>query len=276
MMHFRILQLTLFALLTKASARQLQDQSLTAVCGDCWCVPQGGTTSGTCPTDTTGIWPSFPDSYPTLLSTFTESSATPISLQASDGSSNCFPFANSIGQLNYDASKFPACVLSTASGSTTSTDPVCAYKFAAAASDTSNCPNRQYELTTYDGADAASADGAMMIHSGACGVCSTAQDLSARMSTVDTLQSKSITCATQFAFGGTFEDLVSCYETVGFTTQCATLWAHFAASNAELCAGSCAGQTGTLSGDPPFCELGSCLSCSEDFEADFNALAGLK
>ncbi|GKY96833.1 hypothetical protein MPSEU_000642500 [Mayamaea pseudoterrestris] len=257
------------------ASRQLQDNTLNPVCDSCWCVPDGGTDSGTCPSDTSGIYQSFPDSYPTLYTTFVETSA-PITLQTSDGSSDCFPFADAIGALSYEESTLPQCVLSTAGSSASSDNAVCAYKFASAASDSSDCPNRQYELVTYASIDAVSADAnAMMIHSGACGVCSNAQDLAVRMSTLDSLQSASITCATQFAFGGTFSSLVSCYETVGFTDQCASLWANFAAANAQLCAGDCAGQTSNLFGDPPLCELGSCLSCSKDFQAEFDELAGL-
>lgn len=263
-------------LFSLAQSRQLQDWPVNAVCGDCWCVPEGGTEAGDCPTDSTGIWSTFPDSYPELFLTFEETS-TPIVLQAEDGASqSCFPFANSIdtASLNYEASNFPACTLSTQGSS--SADAVCAYKYSSPPADATNCPNRQYELVTYDSAQEAASDAAMMVHSGACGVCSNAQDLAVRMSTITTLQTQTITCATQFAFGGTFERLIECYETLGFTNQCATLWAHFSASNAELCAGSCAGQTSTLFGDPPLCELGPCLSCSESFQADFDDLAGLE
>src|SRR6478672_6530250 len=95
-----------------APARELQSQTLTAICGDCWCIPEGGTDSGTCPSDTSGIYQSFPDSYPTLYKTFVETS-TPITLQTSGGSSSCFPFADAIGALSYDESTAPQCVLST-------------------------------------------------------------------------------------------------------------------------------------------------------------------
>jgi hypothetical protein len=204
-----------------------------------------------------------------MYQTFTLTS-TPITLQAEDGTA-CFPFLDSIGALNYAESQLPACVPPDSS----TTTGFCGYKYAEAATDASDCPNREYEMNDYASEEEVAADGAIAIHSGPCGVCSDAQDLAVRMSTMDSLQSKSITCGTQFVFGGTFSGLVDCYETIGFTTPCATLWAHFAASNTELCAGDCAGQI-TLNGDPPLCELGSCLSCAADFEAEFNDLAGLK
>ena len=273
----RALLLLLWALPSSTQAlfphRELQTSAVNPVCGDCYCVPEDGSS---CPSDTTGIWSSFPESYPTLFTTFVPTSTT-IDLVASDGSSaGCYPFADVVGPIdNFDESSLPQCELTT--GSDSSSTAVCAYKFAEAASDTSDCPDREYELVTYKTATAASLDGALMIHSGQCGVCSSAQDLAVRMSTLETFQSASVTCATAFAFGGTFADLVACYETVGFATPCATAWAYYIATSAKNCASACAGAgTSTpLFGDAPTCEWGDCLKCSEGFGAVFDSLTGI-
>ena len=264
--------LLLWVLPTLAFPRELQTAAVNAVCGDCFCVPDDST--GTCPSDTTGIWSSFPDTFPTLYATFVPTSTT-IELVASDGSSDCYPFADSVGPIdNFDESSFPQCQLST--GSSSSASAVCAYKFAEAPTDTSDCPDREYELVTYKTEAAAALAGSMLVHSGQCGVCSTAQDLAVRMSTLETFQSASVTCATAFAFGGTFADLVGCYETIGFTTPCSTIWAYFIATSAKTCASVCAGagQSTPLFGDAPTCEWGDCLKCSGSF-TEFDGLAGI-
>jgi hypothetical protein len=73
----------------------------------------------------------------------------------------------------------------------------------------------------------------------ACGVCSSAQDFGARIATYATLETESIKCATSYTFSRDFPTLVSCYEALGFTGSCATLWAHFAATNGSECALNC-------------------------------------
>ena len=73
----------------------------------------------------------------------------------------------------------------------------------------------------------------------ACGVCSSAQDFGARISTYGTLETESIKCATSYTFSRDFPKLVSCYQDLGFTDSCAELWAHFAATNGSKCALAC-------------------------------------
>ena len=73
----------------------------------------------------------------------------------------------------------------------------------------------------------------------ACGVCSSARDLGARIKTYDTLPSESIKCAFSYTFSKDFPALVSCFSALGFTEACSTLWAHYVATNAKTCAMEC-------------------------------------
>ena len=114
----------------------------------------------------------------------------------------------------------------------------------------------------------------------ACGVCSSAQDYWIRIRDLGALQANSVVCATAYTLSSAsdrFETLVQCFANMGFTTPCATLWAHFSAANTVKCATLCL-PDGTgyvqLNEDPPTCELAPCLACSEAFQADFDALAG--
>ena len=73
----------------------------------------------------------------------------------------------------------------------------------------------------------------------ACGVCSSAQDFGTRIKTYGSLEIESIKCATSFTFSQNFPKLITCYSDLGFTESCATLWAHFAATNSKTCAIKC-------------------------------------
>jgi hypothetical protein len=96
------------------------------------------------------------------------------------------------------------------------------------------------------------------------------------------LERDSILCATSFVFASTdpnrFDKLAGCFADMGFTTPCATLWAYSAATAAFKCAGVCITEDDTqqtvLNGPAPACENEACLSCSNVWQGDFDALAG--
>ena len=242
-------------------------------CGDCWCVPEDGVVLGTCPAFYPGLRQSFPDSWPNILSTF-QLQGEPITLKAPDGSANCYPFADAVDpQPNYPRSSDPQCVRPTVTDTN-----VCAYKY----DMMQGCRYRDYELKTYNAEDEAELDGATVIHKGPCGVCSNANDLGVRMKTIETINPFSVACGLNYVsqnFKTRFDGLIQCYKDLGFTTDCATLWAHFGATNVALCAIRCvpgANNDVILNKAPPFCPLSDCISCSATkFEEDFNALAGI-
>ena len=125
-------------------------------CGDCWCAPG----DGVCPTDTTGIRDTFSDDD-SIWGTFqlTNTDAEFLKLQANDGSSDCYPFAESVGPIDrYPSSNFPQCVKPTTTDTT-----VCGFLFNEA---DETCAGRRYQVLTYDSAEAARAAGARVTHSG--------------------------------------------------------------------------------------------------------------
>jgi hypothetical protein len=240
-------------------------------CGDCWCVPEGGTIDGTCPEFPDGIWQSFPDDWGQQLSTFTLTS-DPLTLQTETGE-DCYPFFDAVGPQTYSRSKSPQCERPSFPTNNIS-NVVCAFTYA----EDQACRGREYGMSSYANASAAVAAGAHVTHSGACGVCSNAQDLGVRMSSFGELQAQSIFCATAHAISRDFPALIQCFENLGFTNQCSLLWAHFGATNL-LCAALCLPDPDSLVIElhepAPTCALLPCLNCSSSlFEDDFNILAG--
>jgi hypothetical protein len=248
-----------------------QDEPLfRSRCGDCWCVPEGGTIDGTCPEYPDGIWQSFPNEWGRQLSTFTLTS-DPLILHAATGETDCYPFFEAIGPQGYPGSTSPQCQRPSDDSGTA----VCAFKYA----EDQACRGREYDMSTYATAEAAVAAGAHVTHSGACGVCSNAQDFGVRMTRFPELQSQSIFCATAHVLTGDFPALIQCYANLGFTDECSLLWAHFGATNGELCASDCTPDPDSLKIEltegAPMCALLPCLDCStSQFENDFNILAG--
>ena len=95
------------------------------------------------------------------------------------------------------------------------------------------------------------------------------------------LQANSVVCATAYTLSSAsdrFDTLVQCFGKMGFTTPCATLWAHLSAATTSQCASLCVpdgtGYTKLNEDDPPVCEFAPCLACSQDFQTDFDAIAG--
>ena len=276
---FYLLLLLLVSASTAQQQQQEQQQTLEARCGDCWCVPEGGVGNGTCPdSNLPGLYQSFPPEWPATYATFVLDQE-PLQLQAADGSPDCFPFADALGPLSsYPQSNFPQCVLPQ-----DDSDVVCGFQYT---STDTPCRGKAYTVQQYASLEALTSTdgGAQLIHSGPCGVCSTAQDLSVRMATFDAINPISVACATNYLISpdleGRFDKLIQCYTNIGFSPPCATLWAHFAATNANVCAVECVPDVTTnqipLFLDPPFCPAAPCVACgAAKFEGPFNQLAGI-
>lgn len=249
--------------------------TFTPRCGDCWCIPKGGTDQGTCPSFSPGIYESIPASWAISYQSFqldTAKSEQPV-LEDANGNTDCYPFAGTASNITgYAESKNPPCVKPTK----TSDSNVCAYRY-----ETKQCKGRTYNMNTYNSSEQALAEGAHVVHSGPCGVCSNANDLAVRMKTLDFIDSFTAGCGVDYYLYRDFGKLVTCIQQANFTTPCATLWAHFTAANAFKCSTQCfaqignGGQSQPYNAGPPFCNLSSCLACSSQFEADFNDLAGI-
>jgi hypothetical protein len=189
----------LLALLTMTQVNLELAAAFEERCGDCWCVPEGGTEKGTCPSyNETIIHQTFPDGWADSYSSFVLDSDLP-ELVASDGNSSCYPFQGTVSPVtNYPASQHPACQTtfntSVKVDSSSDSTVVCAYKFS---DPSAECDGRSYTMQVYESAQDAIDDDAMPVHSGVCGVCSSAQDLATRIATAGSLNPISISCATK-------------------------------------------------------------------------------
>jgi hypothetical protein len=140
--------------------------------------------------------------------------------------------------------------------------------------DSSQCMARHYTMETFDNIEDIPSS-ASLTHSGPCGVCSSAQDLSRRMVLRDRMPAIGALCGTSYYLGGKdFDKLIVCFENEGFTKECSKLWAHFTATNGALCASPCLSAKPPYNGDPPECKLHECLTCGEQFIADFDRISG--
>jgi len=194
-----------------------------------------------------------------------------LTLQSASGGA-CYPFKDAMGSFEkYPESNEDQCVEPVDDDS-----KVCGYKYDPSSS---SCDGRKYEIETFTDEAEADAAGAAIVHKGACGVCSSAQDFGARIKTYGILETETIKCATSYVFTSDFGTLTACFEALGFTNACATLWAHLAATNSKTCSVDCLpGASGVteLNGPAPTCAPAKCLQCQEAFRGAFDSLSGMQ
>jgi hypothetical protein len=240
------------------------DPTLEQLCGNCFCIPQ----DSQCLKVQPGISQSFKASTINQYDSFVATNK--ITLQSSTVG-DCYPFSDAVAsQTTYAESTLPQCQRPSSKG-------VCAFVFENVGSGKlSNCTARRYSMQTFATESKVPAN-ASITHQGPCGVCSSAQDLAARMKTLKTFHAEIATCQTVYSvLGKSFSALVSCLEQAGFTVECATLWAHFAATELDVCSSKCQGISGEpSSGNAPECALPDCLQCTADaFGTDMDRFAG--
>ena len=271
-------------------------------CQDCWCVPSN---DEACPSFQPGLREGFPSEWISALASFQRvaNSATDDTIVDIE---KCFPFPSLFNNVRLDAQTYPQSALPTCEFPVETDETVCGFVFPNAGDFNTNnsnattnatditeeqeeenwepCQGRSYYVQTFANTAAAAAARALVVHTGACGVCSNAQDLAARAATLEEMNPVSILCVADYAIRvknpNRFADLVQCYQDsiVGLTKPCATLWAHFGAANGVLCPEVCfPDENGkVVLNNPDTCALSECLSCSaQDLEGEFNALAGL-
>jgi len=243
----------------------------TPRCGDCWCIVDDNDGTSVCPTNTTGITDGF-SSTDELYATFQLTNEPDFLKLQSESGGACYPFKSSFDDPPYLEADGDQCI------STDNNDDdsmVCGYVYD---SSSTTCKGRKYEIQTFASADEATMTGAQIVHQGACGVCSSAQDFGARIKSYGTLETESIKCATSFTFSQDFAKLNSCYSDLGFTEDCAALWSHFAATNGKTCAFDCFPTADgiILNGPAPECKPSTCLECQEDFRDNFDDIAGMR
>ncbi|GMH52229.1 hypothetical protein TrRE_jg6540 [Triparma retinervis] len=203
-----------------------------ANCGGCFCVPEEGES---CP-DFEPV-----DSFsPELIEEF-----------------NSKALLNPFGDLECNPYKDGNCETSPARELVDLEGAVCAFKYSV---DPTMCS--AYEMESYPSEEAALADGAFVSHLGACGLCSTAQDLAAYMANPD-MTSAGKKCAAKGIINEHWGR--KCYEDLGFTTPCATIWNYDGVYDGKECAWTCIKNlSADNNGPPPLCELNDCLQCDED------------
>jgi hypothetical protein len=120
----------------------------------------------------------------------------------------------------------------------------------------------EYKLQSYASFQEAEAAGAFVTHAGACGACSTTQDLAAYMKSPD-LTTEGSFCAKQSILD--FDRGQACYMNLGMTDSCANIWVYNSLNTAEKCLARCATtKNDPNNGPPPECTLNDCLQCDED------------
>lgn len=140
---------------------------------------------------------------------------------------------------------------------------VCGVLYDMESLDSDQCPT-QYRLETYPDKESAEAAGATLTHYGACGVCSTTQDLASYIENTD-LTTTGVRCSFEAGIKD-FEAGVRCYQRVGFTRPCATMWVYNAGQTSDFCARTCLkfrAEKRPNNGPPPQCTLDTCLDCDE-------------
>lgn len=238
-----------------------QDLSgFSPLCGDCWCTIDDG--SETCPPLGETVRYNVDQDWDVFYS-FRLKSPT-IQLAAPDGSTGteeCSPF-NDLGKdmPDFEQGQLPQCVLDPPQSGN-----YCGYKYPNAGNDDEFCEGREYEMASYETLQDLEADGAQLIHHGACGVCSNAQDVWTKMDTLDNIATRSVVCAVTYLMSRDFNALLDCVSDLGWSKPCALQWAHYTIATTLLCSNECMPDSSNNvegNGPPPACEYSSCFVCS--------------
>jgi hypothetical protein len=129
-----------------------------------------------------------------------------------------------------------------------------------------------YSLETYDTVEELEADGAILTHYGACGLCSPLNNLAVYILVGD-LTGPVRKCGLDSIIGGEKKN-IECLMDIGFDYPCAQIWYYNTSHTRSKCLAVC---MSALS-DPyhkPDGSLNDCIQCDEDNSGDvFKAVAG--
>lgn len=277
-----------FSVISAALSEEVPERNFKKTCGDCWCIPD----DGVCPEFVEGVSDTLitvrSDAYKSFTLDTTNSEEP--TLKSIDGG-ECYPFTDlDIDKGKIVAAANPQCEFTAMSELA---NAVCAYTYAVeSVNDGESCEGRAYSMNTFESSAAAESTGAVVIHSGACGVCSNAKDVGNLISTALTLEDASKVCGSEWYLatvlssnGNTlkkdYQELIECFETrVGFQNQCAQLWAHSTVASVETCKEQCVEsksiqQGAPLNGEAPECKLDACIACNDEKQRNqFDKLAG--
>ena len=123
------------------------------------------------------------------------------------------------------------------------------------------CPLSNYTIQSFRSKEEAKAANAVITHLGHCGACSTTKDLAAYMTHTD-MVAEGRKCTNRVLLSRDWGR--QCYESLGFTTPCAMIWAHNSLHTATVCRPSCVRHLFSAANGPePACKLNDCLHCDE-------------
>ncbi len=129
-----------------------------------------------------------------------------------------------------------------------------------------------YRLKTYDGVDAARADGAIVTHESACGLCSPLPNLAVYMRHPD-LTDPVRQCGINGMIAGEEEHL-RCLRDLGFDEGCTRIWYYNTLHTQAKCGSLCMELLDAPYHDPDG-DLNACLLCDEQESGPvFKAVAG--
>jgi hypothetical protein len=131
--------------------------------------------------------------------------------------------------------------------------------------------DRAYRLETFRSEDEAHAAGGQVTHAGACGACSSLQDLAVY------IEHRDLTAAgRECGLLGTVADSAQrrCLEGLGLTPACAQIWSFNVDHTRSACLGVCV-ATMTSDNNMDNGDLNACLNCDEERSGPvFQAVAG--
>lgn len=219
-----------------------------ASCGDCYCIV-GGENGGECPSWSPQINHTNFESYkkPKLVDAY-ELSCDPYSVNTCETSPSQDDQMIALGET-----------------------AVCAIHFI----DTSTCTasaGSEYQLVTYASQEEALAAGGFVTHLGACGLCSSLQDLAVYLE-YPGLTTEGKFCASKKAIS--IEAGNACYRNLGMSDGCARIWAEAEGNTFRDCFTDCflgdLDQNNPNNGPAPECKLNNCLQCDQDRSAEILA-----
>ena len=100
-----------------------------------------------------------------------------------------------------------------------------------------------------------------MTHVGACGACSSLQDLSVYMDVTDMVSRGKLCAIAASVFS--LEYGARCYRLLGYTEPCAAIWSMDSAYTSRVGQSVCLRNILTPNNVGPTCELNACIACDE-------------
>jgi hypothetical protein len=136
----------------------------------------------------------------------------------------------------------------------------------------SNDAGNSYQLETFDSRGALEATGAWLTHDGACGQCSSLQDLAVYIEQTD-LTTPVRQCGIDH-LNGEMQDHIACIAALGFSDACAQIWYYNSRNTQQTCLTQCLSALGADYHNADG-TLNDCILCDEENSGPvFKAVSG--